>query len=114
MRDDCRAVAALMADVTGEPPRMWGDSIVGFGTYRYTYGSGRQGDWFLCGFAPRARNLTLYIMSGFAAYDSLMKRLGKHSTGKSCLYVKRLADVDQDVLRALVDQSVRYMRSMSA
>ena len=113
-RDDCLALAQLMTEVTGEPARMWGTSIVGFGTYHYVYGSGREGDWFLCGFAPRARNLTLYIMSGFAAYDDLMARLGKHTTGKSCLYIKGLADVDRAVLRDLLEQSVRHMRAISA
>ena len=110
-RADCRVVAEMMEDATGAPAKMWGKAIVGFGAYHYKYASGREGDWFLAGFAPRKSNLTLYIMSGFAAYDGLMKKLGKHKTGKSCLYVKRLSDVDLEVLRDLVDQSVAHMRA---
>ena len=99
-----------MEDVTGAEATMWGDSIVGFGSYHYTYASGRENDWFLVGFAPRKRSLTLYIMSGFDAYDELLGRLGKHSTGKSCLYINKLTDVDTAVLRDLVQQSVDHMR----
>ena len=110
MQADCRAVAAMMAEVTGGEPRLWGSSIVGFGSYHYRYASGREGDFMLAGFAPRKRALTLYIMAGFAEYPDLLARLGKHTTGKSCLYVKRLADVDQAVLRELVTRSVRYIR----
>lgn len=109
-REDCRRIAALMSDVTGAEPAMWGSSIVGFGSYRYRYASGREGDWMLVGFSPRKRNLTLYIMAGFDDYDELMARLGKHSTGKSCLYINRLDDLDQDVLRTLVERSVQHMR----
>ena len=103
-----------MQRVTGEPPTMWGDSIVGFGSYHYVYDSGREGDWFLTGFSPRKRNLSLYIMAGFSDYDELMERLGKHKTGKSCLYVNRLSDIDLDVLEALVRQSVAHMRKAYA
>lgn len=109
-RADAYAIMELMREVTGETPQMWGDSIVGFGSYHYVYESGREGDWFLVGFSPRKRNLTLYIMSGFDEYDGLLDRLGKHSTGKSCLYVKRLSDVDEDALRELVQKSVQHMR----
>lgn len=93
---------------------MWGDSIVGFGHYHYKYASGREGDWMLTGFAPRKRNLTLYIMSGFEEYDDLMQKLGKHSTGKSCLYINKLEDIDLDVLRELVGRSVQHMRETNA
>ena len=103
-------VKELMEDVTGEEARMWGDSIVGFGHYKYKYASGREGEWMLVGFAPRKKNLTLYIMSGFDEYDDLLGKLGKHSTGKSCLYIKKLEDVDQDVLRDLVSKSVEHMK----
>jgi len=113
-RADCRTVLDLMQRVTGEPPAMWGDSIIGFGSYHYVYESGREGDWFLTGFSPRKRNLTLYIMAGFSDYDELMARLGKHKTGKSCLYVKRLSDIDLDVLEELVRQSVAHMRKAYA
>ena len=110
MQADCRTVADMMAEVTGSEPRLWGSSIVGFGSYHYRYASGREGDFMLAGFAPRKRALTLYIMAGFAEYADLLARLGKHTTGKSCLYVKRLADVDQAVLRELVTRSVAYIR----
>jgi hypothetical protein len=108
-REDSFAILELMGQVTGSAPKMWGDSIVGFGTYRYKYASGREGEWFLTGFSPRKRNLTLYIMSGFDQYDELLKKLGKYTTGKSCLYIKELEDVDQDVLRDLISKSVEHM-----
>lgn len=88
---------------------MWGTSIVGFGSYRYKYASGREGVWPLTGFSPRKRSLTLYIMTGFDQYPELMANLGAYTTGKSCLYIKRLADVDIETLRALVEASVRRM-----
>jgi hypothetical protein len=108
-REDSFSVLELMEGVTGSKAEMWGDSIVGFGSYRYKYASGRDAEWFLTGFSPRKQNLTLYIMSGFDEYDDLLGKLGKHSTGKSCLYIKRLEDVDQDVLRELVSKSVEHM-----
>ena len=110
-RADCRAVAAMMAEVTGAPARMWGPSIVGFGSYHYRYASGREGDFMETGFAPRKRAITLYIMAGFSEYGDLLAKLGKHDTGKSCLYVKRLADVDQAVLREMVERSVAWIRA---
>ena len=108
---DCRTLIAIMQEATGAAPRMWGESIVGFGHYHYKYASGREGDWFLTGFAPRKQNLTLYIMAGFDNYEALLGRLGKHTTGKSCLYVKRLADVDMPVLTELVVESVAHMKA---
>ncbi|GAB4470209.1 MAG: hypothetical protein Kow00124_06170 [Anaerolineae bacterium] len=108
-QQDCRAIRAMMQEVTGEPPRMWGDSIVGFGSYHFRYASGREGEWFLTGFSPRRQNLTLYIMAGFDEYDELMNRLGKFKAGKSCLYIKTLADVDRDTLRELVRRSVEHV-----
>ena len=110
-REDCRAVAAMMAEATGAPARMWGSSIVGFGSYHYRYESGREGDFMETGFAARKRALTLYVMSGFSEHGDLLAKLGKHKTGKSCLYVKRLADVDQDVLREMVERSVAWIRA---
>lgn len=110
MRADSRAVAAMMAEITGAEARMWGDSIVGFGSYHYLYASGREGDFMEAGFAPRKRALTLYVVAGFADCADLLGRLGKHTTGKSCLYLKRLADVDQAVLRELVARSVAHIR----
>lgn len=89
---------------------MWGDSIIGFGRYHYVYDSGREGDWFLAGVSPRKRSLTVYIMAGFDRYDELMAKLGKHRTGKSCLYINKLEDVDTEVLRELVAASVGHMR----
>ena len=110
-QQDCRTLVAIMQEATGAAPRMWGDAIVGFGHYHYKYASGREGDWFLTGFSPRKQNLTLYIMAGFDHYDALLSKLGKHSIGKSCLYVKRLADVDMPVLTELVVESVAHMQA---
>jgi hypothetical protein len=99
----------IMERVTKARPKMWGGSMVGYGKYRYKYASGREGEWFTAGFSPRVQSLTLYIMSGFREYNALMKRLGKHKTGKSCLYVKRLEDVDLNVLEELIERSVRHV-----
>ena len=112
-RQDCVAIIDLMREVTGEEPAMWGPSIVGFGSYHYKYASGREGDWFLTGFSPRKQALTLYIMSGFKKYESLLAKLGKYKTGKSCLYVKKLDDVDIPTLKELVKQSVAHQAEMS-
>jgi hypothetical protein len=113
-RQDSFTILELMGQVTGSKPIMWGDSIIGFGSYHYKYASGREADWFLTGFSPRKRSLTLYIMSGFEGYDKLLGKLGKYSTGKSCLYIKVLEDVDQDVLRELVSKSVQHMIETNA
>ncbi|HKO99409.1 MAG TPA: DUF1801 domain-containing protein [Pyrinomonadaceae bacterium] len=110
-REDCFAVVELMKEVTGEEPRMWGPSIVGFGRYRYKYESGREGEWMITGFSPRKGDLTLYIMHGFDGSPGLMEKLGKYKTGKSCLYIKKLDDVNLVVLRKLVEQSVKKMAS---
>jgi len=109
-RTDCMEITALMQKATGSEPKRWGPAIVGFGTYHYRYESGREGDWFLTGFSPRKNDLTLYIMAGFDRYDSIMKRLGKYKTGKSCLYIKKLADIDRDALRELIGASVGHIR----
>lgn len=108
-RQDSYTLLAMMQEVTGFKPRMWGESIVGFGSYHTKYGAGREADWPLVGFSPRKQNLTLYIMSGFDEYDELLGRLGKHSLGKACLYVKRLKDVDIATLRELVRLSAEHM-----
>lgn len=113
-RRDCLTVARIMKNVTGAEPQMWGPSIVGFGSYHYKYDSGREGDWFLTGFAPRKQALTLYIMAGFSRYAALMKKLGKHKKGKSCLYVQKLADLDLAILRELIEQSVEHLRKPPA
>jgi|SRR5690606_23652856 len=110
-RADAFEVARLMEECTGHKPKMWGESIVGFGTYHYVYSTGNSGDWPAVGFSPRKQNLTLYIMAGFDRYDELMAKLGKHKTGKSCLYLKRLSDVDTDVLRDLITLSYKYITS---
>lgn len=109
-REDSFALLQLMEDVTGEAARMWGDTIVGFGSYHYKYASGREGDAMLAGFSPRKQALTLYIMAGFDEYDALLEKLGKYKTGKACLYVKKLDDVDTAVLKELVERSVTHMR----
>lgn len=103
-RRDCRTLAALMKKVSGDSGAMWGESIVGYGTYHYTYASGREGDWFLVGFSPRKQNLTIYLMCGLTS--PLIKKLGPVSGGKSCLYVKRLSDIDLGVLEQLLRQAV--------
>jgi hypothetical protein len=110
-RSDAIAVCALMEEITGEPPVMWGSSIVGFGTYRYRSGAGREAEWFVVGFSPRKQNLTLYLMDGFGDHAALLDRLGKHSTGKACLYLRRLSDADPDALRALIERSVEHVRA---
>lgn len=109
-REDARRLLAMMQRVTQEPPRMWGDRIVGFGSYHYRYASGREGDWPLVGLSPGKRNLTLYIMPGFDDYQSLLARLGKHRTGKSCLYLNKLQGIDMRALEELIRQSVADMR----
>jgi hypothetical protein len=108
-REDSFAILNLMKEITGEEPAMWGPSIVGFGSYHYKYTSGREGDWFKTGFSPRKQSLTLYIMDGFSQYDELLGRLGKYTTGKSCLYIKKLEDVDLPILRELVEKSVEHV-----
>lgn len=113
-REACTVLLRLMEDVTGSNPKMWGSSIVGFGSYHFKYESGREGDWFLTGFAPRKKNLTLYIMSGFDEYEQLLSGLGKYSTGKSCLYINKMEDIDLDVLRELIEQSVEHVRKSNA
>jgi hypothetical protein len=106
-RADCFAVAKMMEEITGEKPKMWGPGIVGFGTQHYKYASGREGDWPISAFSPRKRDLTVYLMVGFDKNTELMEKLGKHSTGKSCLYIKRLSDVDVPTLRKLIKESVK-------
>jgi len=108
-RQDSFEVLKMMEELTGEEPKMWGTSIIGFGSYHYKYASGREGDWFLVGFSPRKQNITMYIMSGFNQYNDLLGKLGKHSTGKSCLYIKKVEDVDFQVLRELVEKSVEHV-----
>jgi hypothetical protein len=106
-REDCLTIAKLMEEATGSKPMMWGSSIVGFGTYRYKYAGGREADWPLIGFSPRKQSLTLYVMSGPDSHTALLKKLGKHSVAKYCLYIKRLSDVDLPTLKKLIQASVK-------
>jgi len=111
-RLDAKVLDTMIRRVTGERPTMWGPSIIGYGKSHYRYETGREGDAFLFGFAPRKANLVLYIMPGFAEYEPLMKRLGKHSTSKSCLYVNKLDDIDMGVLEELVTRSVEHVKKV--
>ncbi len=110
-RQDGFLMLKLMKQATKEEPRMWGSSIIGFGDYRYKYESGREIDWFLIGFSPRKQNLALYIQTGFDGYDGLMEKLGKFTTGKSCLYIKKIEDVDLSILEQLIRQSIEHLKS---
>ncbi len=109
-RDDCRALLKILSDVTGEAPKMWGKSIVGFGSYHYIYPTGNEGDWLLAGFSPRKQALTIYVMSGFELHEELMQNLGKYKTGVSCLYVKKLSDIDESKLRDLISSSIEIVK----
>ncbi|MDZ7360637.1 MAG: DUF1801 domain-containing protein [candidate division KSB1 bacterium] len=109
VRQDCFTILELMKEVTKMEPKMWGSSIVGFGHYHDKYESGHEGNSCLIGFSPRKQNLTLYIMAGFPQRDELMKKLGKYKTGKACLYIKRLADIDLPSLKKLIQASFKYM-----
>jgi hypothetical protein len=108
--EDSFKILEMMKKITKEEPKMWGPSIVGFGNYHYKYESGREGDFFITGFSPRKQNLVLYIMPGFKRYTELMNKLGKYKTGKSCLYIKKLEDVDIKVLKELISKSVMYIK----
>ena len=107
-RRDSYTVLSLMREATGAEPQMWGDSIVGFGSYHFKYKSGREGDWFQVGFSPRKQSLTLYLVSGFDQYDALLSKLGKYKTGKSCLYITKIEDIDLATLQELIERSVQY------
>ena len=108
-RADCEAIVRMMEAATGERAQMWGDAIVGFGRYAYTNSSKKTAEWPIVGFSPRKNDLTLYITPGFDGFTELMAKLGKHKVGKSCLYLKALADVDAKVLRKLIEGSVQAM-----
>ena len=111
-RKDCFRLVEIMKAETKAEPAMWGTSIVGFGRHQYKYESGRELEWFLVGFSPRKKDLTLYMMGGLERYPSLTKKLGKHKTGKSCLYIKKLEDVDLTTLKQLIEQSVADFAAM--
>ena len=106
-REDCYQILKMMEGATKSRAKMWGTSIVGFGDLHYVYESGREGNWFLVGFSPRKQNLTLYSASGFLQFEDLIKRLGRHSTGKGCLYINKLEDVDKKVLKELISKSAK-------
>ena len=106
-RADCFELVKMMESATKSRAKMWGSSIVGFGDYHYVYDSGRENDWFITGFSPRKQNLTLYIIGGFHQFEDLMGQLGKHSTGKGCLYINKLEDIDAKVLKKLIAKSVK-------
>jgi len=110
-RADAKALVKLMQSATGEKPKMWGPSIIGFGSHHYTYESGREGDMPLAGFSPRKAATVLYGVTGFDESGELLAKLGKHSTGKGCLYIKKLADVDQKILEKLVGKAVASKRA---
>jgi hypothetical protein len=107
---DCEQISQMMQEITGEKPKMWGPSIVGFGSYHYKYASGHEGDMCITGFSPRKANLTLYLIAGFDQYQDLLEKLGKFKTSVSCLYIKKLADVDQKVLKELITRSVNDVK----
>jgi hypothetical protein len=109
-RADARKVAAMMRKATGKRAKMWGTSIVGYGTYHYKYASGREGDFLMTGFSPRKQAVTVYVIPGFSHFEPLMNKLGKYKTGKSCLYIKRLSDIDEKILEQLINRSVKHMR----
>jgi hypothetical protein len=109
-RRDCFTIVEMMSAITNAQPRMWGSAIIGFGDRHYKYASGRELDWFLTGFSPRKANLTLYIDGGFDAHTDLMAALGKHKTGKGCLYIKSFDDIDLPTLKTLIERSVEQAR----
>ena len=111
---DSLVVMQMMEEITGKKPVMWGPSIVGFGSFHYKYASGHEGDWMITGFSPRKQALTLYIMPGFDRYENLMSQLGKYKTGKSCLYINKLEDVDKNILHELIAHSVKHMKKLDA
>jgi len=114
VRNDCLEILKMMKQVTKEEPKMWGTSIVGFGTYHYKGKSGREGDWMLTGFSPRKQYLTLYLMGGLNEQTALLKKLGKHKTSVGCLYIKKLDDVDVSVLKKLISESVKVMKKSNS
>lgn len=109
-REDAKSLVTLFEKLTGEKAVMWGPSIIGFGQYHYKYDSGREGDFLITGFSPRKTALTLYIMAGFSIYEEQLQKLGKFKTGKSCLYIKKLADIDQEVLSEMILDSVKFIK----
>jgi len=110
-RQDSYVILDLIKEASGAEPKMWGDSIVGFGDYHYKYATGRENDWFYAGFSPRKQNITLYLATGFDQFSDLMQKLGRYKTGKACLYIQRIEDINQDVLKELVRRSIQTMQN---
>lgn len=110
-KTDCLALNTLMKEITGEQPVMWGTSIVGYGSYHYKYESGREGDMPLIGFSNRKQNITIYIMTGFSRYEELLEKIGKFKIGKSCFYIKRLSDIDVEVLKEMIISSIEVIKN---
>ena len=108
-KQDSFVILSIMKEITHEEPKMWGDSMVGFGEYHYKYKSGREGDWFKTGFSPRKQNIVLYLMSGFKKYEDILSRIGKYKTGKGCFYINKLEDINIEVLKELIQNSYDYM-----
>ena len=109
-KTECFELLQMFTEVTGEPAKIWGENMVGFGKYHYKYKSGHEGEWFLTGFSPRKQNLTIYIMTGFQDHEELLKDLGKFKTSSSCLYIKKLDNIDRGVLKKLIGTSVEEMK----
>ena len=110
LRNDCNTIVRIMQKVTGFPPKMWGTAIIGFGQYHYKYESGHEGDICLTGFSPRKANITLYVLAGFPGQEDLLQKLGKHKTGKGCLYIKKLEDINPGILETLIKKSFVFMK----
>lgn len=111
-RDDCYEIMNMMEEVSGEQPKMWGKSIIGYGTYHYKYASGREGDWMRIAFSPRKQNLTLYLLSGVESHPELLEKIGKYKNGKSCFYIKKLDDIDRNILKQLMIASLEKLQKM--
>jgi hypothetical protein len=109
-REDSFKILKLMKQITKAEPEMWGTSIIGFGSYHYKYASGREGDWFLTGFSPRKQSLTLYLITYLEKNKEILKKLGKYKTGKGCLYINKLEDVDLKVLKELITTSIKKLK----
>lgn len=113
-RSDAKKLLKMFKEITGEKPVLWGNSLIGFGQYHYRYDSGREGDMMMTGFSPRKSSLSVYVIGGFSELDDLLSKLGKHKIGKACLYINKLADVDEAVLRMLIEKAYSYMQEKYA
>jgi hypothetical protein len=113
-REDCQAIFDLIAEVTQEEPRLWRGQMIGFGSYEYTLSNGKTSEWFITGFAPRKNEIVIYVVAGYERYDEQMQRLGTFKTGKSCLYIKTLTDIDVEVLREVIGNGYQFMKEKYA